>query len=94
MTLVRRKISWQKMSARDSGPGFALGFILGAAIGVVLGFILAPQPGRETREMLKDKAARVSETVKDLTADRQKVYTETWKKRRTEPRVSNRYFEE
>ncbi len=82
------------MSNRDSGPGFALGLILGAAIGVALGFLLAPQPGKETRELLKDKAAGVSETVKDLTADRQKVYTETWKKRRGQPKVSNRYFEE
>jgi hypothetical protein len=43
--------------------------------------------------MVKDKAADVSETVKDLTADRRKVYTETWKKRRGQPKVSESYFE-
>ncbi|MBM3120366.1 MAG: YtxH domain-containing protein [Chloroflexi bacterium] len=81
------------MSNRDSGSGFAIGFTLGIAIGLALGFLFTPRSGKETRELLKDKAADVSETAKELTADRKKVYTKTWKKRRGQPKVSESYFE-
>jgi gas vesicle protein len=81
------------MSDKNSGPGFGIGLILGIAAGAALGFLFAPRSGKETREMVKGKAADVSETVKDLTADRRKVYTETWKKRRGQPKVSESYFE-
>jgi gas vesicle protein len=81
------------MSDIDSGSRFGIGFTLGIAIGLAVGFLFAPRSGKETRGLVKDKAADVSETVKDLTADRQKVYTETWKKRRGQPKVSESYFE-
>jgi gas vesicle protein len=81
------------MSNRDSGSGFAIGFTLGIVIGLAVGFLFASRTGKETRELLKDKASDVSETVKDLTANRQKVYTETWKKRRGQPKISESYFE-
>jgi gas vesicle protein len=81
------------MSNSDSGARFGIGLILGLAVGVALGFLFAPRTGKETRELVKDKAADVSETVKDLTADRRKVYTKTWKKRRGQPKVSKSYFE-
>jgi gas vesicle protein len=81
------------MSDKDSGSGFGIGFILGIAIGAALGFILAPKSGKEMREMVKSKAADASATVKDLTADRQKVYTETWKRGIGQPKVKPTYFE-
>ena len=81
------------MSNNDSGSRFAIGFTLGIAIGVALGFLFTPKSGKETRDLLKDKAADVSETARELTADRRKVYTETWKKRKGQPKVSNTYFE-
>jgi gas vesicle protein len=81
------------MSNSDSGSRFSIGLILGLAVGVALGFLFAPRTGKETRELVKDKAADVSETAKDLTANRRKVYTETWKKRRGQPKVSESYFE-
>jgi len=81
------------MSNSDSGSRFGIGLILGLAVGVALGFLFAPRTGKETRELVKDKASDVSETVKDLTANRRKVYTETWKKRRGQPKVSESYFE-
>ena len=82
----------EEMTTKDSMPGFGIGLILGMTIGAVLGFILTPQSGKETRELVKDKAANVSETVKNLTADRQKVYRETWNKRRGQPKLSDTYF--
>ncbi|MBM4447351.1 MAG: YtxH domain-containing protein [Chloroflexi bacterium] len=81
------------MSNRDSGPGFAIGLILGVAVGVALGLLFTPRAGKETRELLKDKATDVSEKARELTADREKVYKETWKKRRGQPKVSDAYFE-
>jgi gas vesicle protein len=81
------------MSDKNSGPGFGIGLILGIAVGAALGFILTPRSGKEIREMVKDKADDVSATVKDLTADRRKVYTETWKKGRGQPKVKPTYFE-
>jgi gas vesicle protein len=81
------------MSDNNSGPGFGIGLILGIAVGAALGFLFAPRSGKETREMVKDKAADVSATVKDLTADRRKVYTETWKRGRGQPKVKPTYFE-
>jgi len=81
------------MSNSDSGSRFGIGLILGLAVGAALGFLFAPRSGKETRELLKGKASDVSETVKDLTADRRKVYTETWKKRKGQPKVSDTYFE-
>ena len=81
------------MSDSDSGSRFGIGLILGLAVGAALGFLFAPRSGKETRGLVKDKAADVSEAAKDLTADRRKVYTETWKKRRGQPKVSESYFE-
>ena len=81
------------MSDKDSGPSFGIGLILGLAVGVAIGFLFAPQSGKEARGMVKDKADDVSETIKGLTADRRKVYTKTWNKRRGQPKVSDTYFE-
>jgi gas vesicle protein len=83
----------EKMTNKDSIPEFGIGLILGMAIGAVLGFLVTPQSGKETRELVRDKASDVSATVKDLTADRRKVYKKTWDKRRGQPKVSKTYFE-
>ena len=85
-------MAWE-MNNKDSGPAFSVGLILGLAVGAALGFLFAPRSGEETRELVKDKADDVSGTVKDLTANRRKVYKETWKKRRGQPKVSGTYFE-
>jgi len=46
---------------KDSGSGFFTGLIMGALIGVVVGFLYAPQSGRETRRLVKEKTAVVKE---------------------------------
>ena len=81
------------MGDSSSAPGFLVGFALGAVIGLAAAFLLAPRPGKETRELVKDKAATIPETVREITADREKVYTETWSKRKGQPKVSDTYFE-
>jgi gas vesicle protein len=39
------------------------GFIMGAAVGVVIGLLLAPKPGRETRQIVGERMGRARETV-------------------------------
>ena len=43
----------------DAGLGFAVGFLLGGALGASLALLVAPEPGRQTRERLRDVAADV-----------------------------------
>ena len=61
--------------SRDSGSGTSevtLAFLIGAAAGAVLALLFAPATGRETRELLgqkaregQDKAAKAAEMAKD-----------------------------
>jgi gas vesicle protein len=47
--------------------GSLLSFLVGTALGVVIGLLIAPRPGKETREVLKEKAREYLE-------EGQKVY--------------------
>jgi gas vesicle protein len=49
-----------------SGLRFAVGFILGGALGVSLAMLFAPEPGRRTRERLRDLAADVRDKTIDV----------------------------
>ncbi len=81
------------MSNGVSVPGFAGGFLLGVVAGLAMGLVFAPQAGSRSREVVKEKLSEIPETVRELTADREKVYKETLKKRRGQPRVSDSYFQ-
>ena len=55
------------MSDRESGgSSFAIGFVIGAVVGVAVGFLYAPKAGRETRELLKQKAELAKEKVGEV----------------------------
>jgi gas vesicle protein len=51
---------------KDTGISFTAGFILGAVAGVAIGFLYAPKPGKETRELLKEKAEKARETASEV----------------------------
>jgi gas vesicle protein len=56
------------MSENQSGSAGAFfgGILVGAAIGAVTGLLLAPKPGRETRQILKKSADALPELAEDL----------------------------
>jgi len=49
------------------GNYFALGAIVGAALGVVLALLFAPQPGQQTREVLKEKGIELQRRARKET---------------------------
>ena len=55
------------MSDKESGSNFLMGFIIGAITGVAIGFLYAPKSGKETRELLKQKAGEVKERASAMT---------------------------
>ena len=57
---------------RESGTGFGIGFVAGAVIGLAIGMLYAPRAGRETREILKEKAVDLAEKVKEGASEAKK----------------------
>ena len=51
---------------RYSCNGFFAGVIIGAIVGAAVGLLYAPKPGKETREMLKQRAEEASEKAAEI----------------------------
>ncbi len=49
----------------SSALGIAVSFLLGAATGFILGILYAPASGKETRQKIKEQAARTGEMAKE-----------------------------
>ena len=49
------------------GNYFALGAIVGAALGVALALLFAPQPGQQTRAVLKEKGIELQRRARKET---------------------------
>jgi gas vesicle protein len=54
---------------RDHAIGFGVGILTGAVIGGVIALLYAPKTGKETRQIIKDKAVDVGEAVKFKTIE-------------------------
>ena len=52
----------------DRACGFGMGLLVGAVIGGVVALLYAPKTGKETRQLIKDKAAAVVDAVKERTS--------------------------
>ena len=52
---------------KDNAIGFGIGLVTGAAIGGVLALLFAPNSGKETRRMIKDKTGDVVDAIKGTT---------------------------
>lgn len=53
------------MVRNNGGSGSTTLFIVSALVGVAAGMLLAPKPGRETREMIADQARNWQERARD-----------------------------
>ena len=53
---------------KDKAIGFGIGLLVGAVIGGVIALLYAPKTGKETRQLIKDKATEVVDTVKEATS--------------------------
>ena len=53
---------------KDHAIGFGIGLLTGAVIGGVIALLYAPKTGKETRQLIKDKATDVVDAVKDKTS--------------------------
>ena len=54
---------------KDNAIGFGIGLLVGAAVGGVVALLYAPKPGKETRQLIKDKTTEVVDAVKGKTSE-------------------------
>jgi gas vesicle protein len=45
---------------------FLLGVVLGIALGAAVGLLVAPQPGSETRRVIRERVRRGAEDAEDM----------------------------
>ena len=53
----------------DFVKGLLIGLVSGAVIGGVIALLYAPKTGQETRQLIKDKAVEVVDTVKEKASE-------------------------
>ena len=53
----------------DFVKGLFIGLVSGAVIGGVIALLYAPKTGKETRQLIKDKAIEVVDTAKEKTSE-------------------------
>ena len=54
---------------KDHAIGFGIGLLTGAVIGGVIALLYAPKSGKETRQMIKDKATGMVDAIKGKAAE-------------------------
>lgn len=72
------------MNDRDS-TSFLTGLILGAVVGLAIGFLYAPKSGKETRELLKEKAVVVKQKATEVAKKVKQTADEAIKKVQAAP---------
>jgi gas vesicle protein len=50
----------------DSGGGFITGFLFGGIVGAAFGLLLAPKPGQETRNELRNQSDIIRSKMEDI----------------------------
>jgi gas vesicle protein len=74
---------------KDTATSAVVGLVVGMAFGSILAFVFAPQEGRKTRGLIKDRFEDVGGLIKETTGDRKKIYTETWNQPKIKPYSEN-----
>jgi gas vesicle protein len=57
------------MSDRDGGGEFVAGFIVGGLVGAVLALVLAPQPGEQTRALIKERGIELKDRASEFSTE-------------------------
>lgn len=85
-----------KENTRRKGSGlgiFSIGLSTGLIVGFISALIFAPKSGADSRTIVKEQVDKgiddIKGRVKEITGDRKKVYTETWKQPKTKPYNQN-----
>ncbi len=65
-----------QQEARDRNINLLVGLSVGTAMGLTAGILVAPRPGRETREKLASRTSEIVENLKEKGAEAKKKYTE------------------
>ena len=75
---------------KNSSMGaFAIGISAGIIAGFLIGLLVAPKSGKESMNSIKDKIGDIDQRIKEVTADRKKVYTRTWQQPSPKPYVND-----
>jgi gas vesicle protein len=53
----------------DFRRGLCIGLVSGAVIGGVIALLYAPKTGKETRQLIRDKAIEVADTAKEKASE-------------------------
>jgi gas vesicle protein len=59
----------EKIMNKDHAVGFGVGLLSGVVIGGIIALLFAPQSGKETRKMIKDKASGMMDAIKGKAAE-------------------------
>ena len=54
---------------RNSGGGFLFGFILGGLVGAALAILFAPQSGKETQTMIREKSIELKDQISEISPE-------------------------
>ena len=54
---------------KDHAIGFGIGLLAGAVIGGAIALLYAPMTGKETRQLVKDKATEAVDKVKEVASE-------------------------
>lgn len=57
----------------EKSGDFLAGFILGGLVGAAVALLLAPQPGEETRALLRERGIELKERADELSAEAKKL---------------------
>ena len=67
---------------------FAIGVSAGVIAGFLIGLFVAPKSGKESIGTIKETIGDIDQRVKEVTADRKKVYTRSWKQPTPKPYIN------
>lgn len=59
------------------GMGSTTAFLCGVAFGAVAGMLMAPQPGKETRDQLRDQAEKAAQRLREGTQNAKNTAVKT-----------------